>query len=292
MTFTNLRKNKKFRFLLTATAVVLAAFAQAYIIQVFIRPSDLLSSGFTGVAILIEKITSTYFGFSFSTSLGMILLNVPVAILCYKSISPRFTFFSLMEVFLASFFLKVIDFPPIFDDILLNITFGGFCYGLMTVLVLRANASTGGTDFIALFVSNRKGKSIWEYVFAFNTCILIIFGFLFGWDHAGYSILFQFISTRTIDSFYHRYDQLTVQITTAHADALCTAYIRYFKHGISCTETVGAYSHKTMYLLNTVISSYEERDVVDLIREIDPHAIINVYRTENFYGSFYRAPID
>ena len=277
---------------MTALAVIISAFAQAYIIQVFIRPANLLSSGFTGVSIMIEKITSTFFGFSFSTSLAMIALNIPVALICYKHISPRFTFFSLMEVFLASFFLKVIDFPPIFDDILLNVSFGGFCYGLMTLNVLRANASTGGTDFIALFVSNRKGKSIWSYVFIFNTCILIIFGFLFGWDHAGYSILFQFISTRTIDSFYHRYDQLTLQITTEHADAVCTAYFRYFKHGISCTETMGAYSHKKMYLLNTVVSSYEERNVVDLVREVDPQAIINVYRTENFYGPFYRKPIE
>ena len=145
----NLRKNKKVRLLITLICVVFAAFMQAYVIKVFIQPADLLSSGFTGVAILIEKITSRFFGFSFSTSLGMILLNVPVAILCYKSISPRFTFFSLLEVFLASFFLKVINFPPIFDDILLNIAFGGFAYGLLTVIALRGNASTGGTDFIA-----------------------------------------------------------------------------------------------------------------------------------------------
>ena len=122
---------------LTLITVILGAFVQAYVIKVFIQPANLLSSGFTGVAILIEKITSTYFHFSFSTSLGMIVLNVPVAILCYKSISPRFTFFSLLEVFLASFFLKIIHFPPIFDDTLLNVIFGGTLYGLMTASILK-----------------------------------------------------------------------------------------------------------------------------------------------------------
>ena len=209
-----LNKNKKARALVTFLCVLISALSQAYVIQVFIQPANLLSSGFTGVAILIEKITSTYFGFSFSTSLGMIVLNVPVAILCYKNISPRFTLFSLLQVFLASLFLKVCQFQPLFNDILLNITFGGVSYGLMAVLVLRGNASTGGTDFIALYISNKKGKSIWEYVFVFNTLILMIFGSMFGWIHAGYSILFQFISTKTIDSFYHRYERVTLQITT------------------------------------------------------------------------------
>ena len=82
-----LNKNKKARTLVTFLCVLISALSQAYVIQVFIQPANLLSSGFTGVAILIEKITSTYFGFSFSTSLGMIVLNVPVAILCYKNIS-------------------------------------------------------------------------------------------------------------------------------------------------------------------------------------------------------------
>ena len=160
---------------LTLITVILGAFVQAYVIKVFIQPANLLSSGFTGVAILIEKITSTYFHFSFSTSLGMIVLNVPVAILCYKSISPRFTFFSLLEVFLASFFLKIIHFPPIFDDTLLNVIFGGTLYGLMTASILKMNASTGGTDFVALYISNKKGKSIWSYVFIFNSIILFFF---------------------------------------------------------------------------------------------------------------------
>ena len=113
-----LNKNKKARTLVTFLCVLISALSQAYVIQVFIQPANLLSSGFTGVAILIEKITSTYFGFSFSTSLGMIVLNVPVAILCYKNVSPRFTLFSLLQVFLASLFLKVCQFQPLFNDIL------------------------------------------------------------------------------------------------------------------------------------------------------------------------------
>lgn len=292
MKFKELRKNKKVRLFITTVSVVLAAYMQAAVIQAFIQPSDLLSSGFTGVAILIEKITSNFFGFSFSVSMGMILLNVPVAILCYKSISPKFTFFSLLQVFLASFFLKVLDFQPVFDDLLLNIVFGGFLYGLLTVVALKGNASTGGTDFIALYVSNKKGKSIWEYVFVFNTIILIIFGAMFGWEHAGYSILFQFISTKTIDSFYHRYERVTLQITTSHAEALMIAYTRKFKHGISCIDAIGGYSHKKMNLLHTVVSSYEVQDIVALMREIDPKVIVNVVKTEDFFGGFYQAPID
>ena len=291
MRLQDLKKNKKVRFAYTLISVIVAAYMQAFIIRVFIEPSNLLSSGFTGVALLISRMTEL-FGFTFSVSLGMIALNLPVAILCYRSITPKFTFFSLLEVFLASFFLNIIDFEPFFDDILLNIAFGGFAYGLMTVIALKGNASTGGTDFIALYVSNRKGKSIWSYVFVFNTCILIIFGAMFGWEHAGYSILFQFISTKTIDSFYHRYERVTLQITTLKATEITNAYIQHYRHGISCVKAIGGYSHQEMWLLHTVVSAYEIQDIVQLMREIDPHVIVNVVKTEDFFGGFYQAPID
>ncbi len=278
------------RRIITILAVVGSALLQAFVIQAFIRPSNLLSSGFTGVAILIEKIVSLY-GKTFSTSLGMLVLNIPVAILCSRSISMRFTFYSLIQVLLASFFLKVCQFQPFFDDIMLNVIFGGFLYGMAAVIALRGNASTGGTDFIALYVSNKTGRSIWEYVFAGNVVILCIFGTMFGWLYAGYSILFQFISTKTISAFHHRYDRVTLQITTANAEELIKAYIENYRHGISCIDAIGGYSHKKMYLLHTVVSSYEVSDIVILLREKDPHVIINMLKTENFFGTFYQAPI-
>ena len=170
--------------------------------------------------------------------------------------------------------------------------FGGTLYGLMTASILKMNASTGGTDFVALYISNKKGKSIWSYVFIFNSIILLIFGFMFGWIHAGYSILFQFISTRTIDSFYHRYERVTLQVTTKKAQAVMDKYIKNYRHGISCVEAIGGYSHEKMYLLHTVVSSYEVLDIVELMKTVDSHIIVNVIKTENFYGGFYQQPIE
>ncbi|MCI9589141.1 MAG: YitT family protein [Lachnospiraceae bacterium] len=289
--FAKYKRNVMVRRLITIAAVVVSALLQAYVIQTFIRPSNLLSSGFTGVAILIDKIASLY-GKSFSTSLGMLVLNIPVAILCSRSISVRFTFYSMIQVFLASFFLKVCHFEALFDDLMLNVIFGGFLYGFSVAIALRGNASTGGTDFIALYVSNKTGKSIWEYVFAGNVVILCIFGYMFGWLYAGYSILFQFISTKAISAFHHRYERVTLQITTSRPEALMNIYVAKYRHGISCVDAIGGYSHKKMALLHTVVSSYEVPEIVMLLREKDPHVIINMIKTENFYGGFYQAPIE
>jgi len=159
-------------------------------------------------------------------------------------------------------------------------------------MALRGNASSGGTDFIALYVSNKTGKSIWTQVFMGNVILLSIFGAIFGWDYAGYSILFQFVSTMVISTFHHRYERVTLQITTTKGPEMAKEYVKAFRHGISCVEAVGGYSGRDMYLLHTVVSSYEVPDMVTLFLEVDENVIVNMLKTQQFYGRFYRAPME
>ena len=271
--------------------MLLSSLLQTFCIQAFMKPSGLLSSGFTGVAILLEQIAEIL-GFHFDVSMGIILLNVPVALLCMKSISKKFTIFSSIQFMSTSLFLKLFDFQPVFDDIMLNCLIGGTIYGFVTLLALKGNASTGGTDFIALYVSNKINKSIWNYVFLFNCTVLCIFGCIKGWEYAGYSILFQFLSTKTIDAFHTRYNRVTLQVTTSMPEDVVDAYVQEYRHGVTVTPSYGGYSHKQYYLLQTVVSSYEMKDIIRLMKEVDPDLIINVLKTENFYGGFKPKPID
>ena len=287
------KNNKKIGHLISFSCVLISAILQSFVIETFIQPANFLASGFTGIALLIDKIAGI-FGTSVSVSVMLILLNIPVAILCYKGISKRFVFYSLLQVFLSSLFLKIIDFKPIFDgdDAILNAIFGGFIFGLGLVIALKGRASTGGTDFIALYISNKKNKSIWNYVLIFNIFLLCIFGVLFNWSDAGYSILFQYVCTKTISTFHQRYLRVTLQITTYKSDEIIDEYIKNFRHGLSCIEGIGGYSKKKVTVIHTVVSSYEVPEIVEHLKRVDPYIIINMFKTEQFYGRFYQAPID
>ena len=287
----NLSKHKKIRFLFSILMILFSSFLQVSVIQVFMNPCNLLTSGFTGVAILINKITEL-FGITFSTSLGILVLNIPAALLCFKGVSKRFVFLSCLQFTTTSFLLKALHFDPFFDDRMLNVLFGGFLYGMCSVLALKADGSTGGTDFIALYVSNKIHRSIWDFVFVFNCIMLLIFGWLFGWVHAGYSIVFQFISTQTISRFYHRYAQVSIEITTRYPESVGLAFTRSFKHGMSVVKAYGAFSKQEYYLCKIIVSSYEEREIIDCILTVDPNAIIHSSKINHFYGNFYLKPIE
>lgn len=270
--------------------VIIAAAIQSYSIEVFMKPSNLIAGGFTGSAMLINTIANA-FGYNVSISILLVLLNLPVALLCAKEISKKFVFLSLLHIFCSSFFLSKFDFQPIFSNVFLNITIGSVVYAAQIAMALRVGGSTGGTDFIALYISNKINKSIWIQVFLFNVMIVGIFGYLFGWDGAGYSIVFQFINTKVIDTFYNRYHRMTVQIFTKKSQDICKRYIQNHRHGMTKMLGKGVYSGDDIDVCFAVVSVYEVTDLVKMIQEIDPDAIINIFKTEDFYGKFYFKPI-
>lgn len=61
---------------ITAVAVTISAVLQTFLIQAFIQPADLLPSGLTGVAVLLDRVTS----------LGGVHIDISLA--CSRSTSP------------------------------------------------------------------------------------------------------------------------------------------------------------------------------------------------------------
>ena len=278
------------RNLITTLAVVVSAFVMATANNVFLDAADLLPGGFMGLAVLGRKVGSLL-GWHLSTALLLTLINLPVAIFSAKTISRRFVFFSLANVLLTSLFLKLIPVFPFFDEIILNVIFGGFLYGFGIVIALRGGASSGGTDFISLYVANKSGKESWSLIFVFNCVLLTIFGFLSGFDKAGYSILFQFLCTRTISNFHNRYKRITLQIFTKRPDEVIAEYIATFEHGITALDGTGGYSGTPTCLCVAIISSYQLHEATDAILKADPDAIINVMKSENYVGKFVQPKI-
>ena len=277
------------RNIISFVAVVVSSLMMASVTKTFTRPAGILSGGFMGVAMLIDMIAEL-FGAKFPTSLGLVLLNAPVAAICYRKISPRFVFFSLLQVFLTSTFLQLVPSYPLMEEVFLNVIFGGFLFGISIVIALKANASSGGTDFIALYVANKSGREIWNQVLAFNALILTTFGIIFGFEPAAYSILFQFISIKTVSTFHVRYKRVTLQIFTKEKDKVMDTYCKNCRHGLTVMDGIGGYSKEPVTMLVAIVSSYEVDELINILTKADPKIIINVTKSERLVGRFYMSP--
>ncbi len=272
--------------------VILASFLMALNIKSFVRTGDLFPGGATGLTLLVQRLVKLYLHQDISYTLINILLNAFPVYIGFRFIGKKFTLFSCLMIFLTGLWTDLLPGLVITQDILLISIFGGIINGFCISLCLSVDATTGGTDFIGIFLSERKGMDSFPMVLGINVVILVAAGFFFGWDRALYSIIFQYTSTTILRAMYRRYQQGTVLVVTEKAQEICDAIYREYHHGATILTGEGSHIHKDRKIVYSVVSRAETTGVVQVVRSIDPDAFINIMDTKQVAGRFYFRPED
>lgn len=270
--------------------VCIAAVIMALNIKSFVRTGGLYPGGATGLALLIQRGAELFFNLSLPYSVINIVLNAVPVYIGFRFIGKKFTLYSCLMIVLTGVLTDMLPGYVITYDTLLISIFGGLINGFVISLCLVMNATTGGTDFISIFLSDRKGIDTFNLVLGFNVVILVAAGLLFGWDKALYSIIFQYASTQVLHVLYKKYQQETLFIVTNYADEVYHAIARVSNHGATIMDGEGPYEGRERKVVYSVVSSAEGKRVVRAVKEADPHAFVNVVKTEKVAGRFYYKP--
>ena len=178
------------------------------------------------------------------------------------------------------------------DDVLLISIFGGIINGVIISVCLIMNATTGGMDFISMYLSVKKGVDSWNLILAFNVVIILVAGLLFGWEKALYSIIYQYASTQMLHMLYKRYQKQTLFIVTNKPKEVCKAINIVSRHGATILNGKGSFEEQERYVVYSVVSKEESKAVIKAVKEADDIAFVNALRTEELLGSFYQRPTE
>ena len=261
-------------------------------LKTFVSAGGLLPGGANGLTILLQRIALNYFNIAIPFSFLNITINLIPIYIGFRFIGKKFTFLSLVMILVTGFFTDMLHIQAITSDMLLIAIFGGIMNAIAITLCLRVDATSGGTDFIAIFLSEKKGVDTWFLIFYFNAAILLIDGYLFGWDKALYSIIFQYVSTQTLSFVYKYYQKMTFFIITDYPHEISSGIHDVCHHGATILKAEGAYGHEEKYLVYSVVSSVDAKKVKMKIKDIDPKAFINTVHSKDIMGRFYMKPKD
>ena len=272
--------------------ICLASLLMAVNIKSFVRTGGLYPGGATGLTILIQRVAQLFLNVELPYSVVNLLLNAVPVYIGFRFIGKKFTLYSCLMIVLTSVLTDIVPGYTITYDTLLISIFGGMINGLVISVCLLVNATTGGTDFIAIFLSEKKGVDSFNIILALNVVILAAAGILFGWDKALYSIIFQYASTQVLHTLYKKYQQNTLFVVTNKPQEVSEAIARECNHGATILEGEGSYEHCERHVVYSVVSSAESKRVIHAVKETDPEAFVNVIRTEQLSVRFYQKPTE
>ncbi len=275
-----LGKSKKIIKIIVFTFI--SAVLQAFALNCFYITSGLLDGGLTGIGLIINYLSDG----NFSLAIFLLIANIPLAILGYFNVGKYFTIITFVNVVLTSFLLAIIPTIPLLNELMLNAIVGGLIYGIGIGLALEAGSSTGGTDFIALYLSVKKQKSAGQYMLWLNGAIILISAYFFDVEIAVYTIIATFVCSKVIDAIHVRYQRVTLAIITSYGSQVTDYLLENQIHGVTVLPAQGGYSKERKSFIYTVVSTYEVKKIQDAIFEIDEGAFINVTSSKEIFGSF------
>jgi len=276
--------------------IVLSAFISAVNINTFLEIGGIIPGGFTGVSLLFIESVSRYGKVTIPFSVVYYILNIIPLYIGFRFIGKWFTFYSCVIVFLTGLFA---DLMPAFiveffrrdlHDKLVCAIFGGILSAFCSTLSLNADTTSGGTDLIAIFISEKKCKDAWSYIFIGNCVVLVLAACLFDVEKALYSIISQFTTTTGLNFMYKGYQQKTLLIITDKSEEIYQLIRDVSHHDATSFTGIGRYKNTERTMLYSVVSSSDVPALLAGIKEIDPHSFVNVLKTDTIIGLFYRRP--
>ena len=271
----------------TILGVVLGSVINAVNLAIFVDAGGFLPSGMSGLIVLIQRLVEKFMGVVLPFTPISLVFNIAAALFAIKTLGKKYTIYSFLSVIIYSLLTDMIPHIYLTDDRLLLAVFGGIVCGVGQGVVLNAGASQGGSDFIAMTFSVKKGINTFGYVTAVNVALMIVSGVVFGMESALYTIIFLYVNYQVLNVIYKKYAKKTLFIVTEKAEEIADDIRATTNHSSTIVTGEGGFSKKPTKIVYMIIGADEQSFVRKRIRAIDRNAFINVMDSSLVTGNFY-----
>lgn len=275
-----IRDSELFNAVLIALGLLLCTLAY----NLFLIPNTIAAGGFTGIAQLINSFTGWPVG---SVSLA---LNVPLFLISMKSMGLKFGLRSLIATVMLSLMLDNLHFGWSMDDRWLATVYGGLLSGAGFGLILRGNATTGGTDMLASLIHRifpRIKVSIG--LFAIDGLVIIASAFVFDTTAAMYALITIMVSNVVVDFVLEGPNSShAFFIISDKSEEIAQRILSELDRGVTGLDGVGMYSMEKKRVLLCVVSRLETVSLRRIVFSVDPRAFLISSKANDTFGEGFK----
>lgn len=244
-------------------------------------------TGFSGIALILYRLVGMPIGFT------TILLNIPVAFLCWKLLGKDFFISSLRCMLISSLFMDYIAplFPVYDGDRLLAALCTGVIAGTGYALIYMQNSSTGGMDFITMAIKSiHPHISLGKIVFLADVATILIGGTLFrDIDGIIYGLIVSFLFAIVVDKLMYGINAGKMAlIVTENAPLISTVIDQCCERGSTHLHAQGGYRGDDKQVVMCACSNKEMYLVQQAVKEADPASFMIILESNEVHGEGFR----
>ncbi|MGI6725211.1 MAG: YitT family protein [Christensenellales bacterium] len=264
------------QYLLILTGCLISAAAY----PLFLEPNHIAPGGLTGLTTILNY----YFGLPIG--LTSLALNIPLMILGWRMIGAKFILRTIIATVLFSVSIDLMDVKPLAEDPMLAALGGGVLIGIGLALIMRGNATTGGTDLLARIVNYHvPAITVGFFLLIFDLAVIVLAWIFLSVQHAMYAVVCVFISSKVLDQVLTGFGtDKACYIISSQYEVIEQRIMTELNRGVTRFNAVGAYSGKPGKMLLCVVGRFEAVKVKTIVHESDEHAFMFITDTHETLG--------
>jgi uncharacterized membrane-anchored protein YitT (DUF2179 family) len=267
--------------------ILVGAVLQALSMDLFLVPGQLAAGGVSGAAQIINRFTGWPIG------VMIVLGNIPLFVLGWRGLGGRrFMVRTVVAVISYAVLLDVLRqfLPPgLTQDPVLNSLYGGVVGGVGLGLVLRGQATSGGTDILARLLGQWRGIPLSQSYLITDALVVLLAGLTFSWTLALYALVSLYVSGLAAEVAAEGSAVVrTATIISTKPEAVAAQILKDLERGVTAWPGVGMYSGHPRQILFCAVSRAEVGPLKAIVREIDPDAFVVIGQAHEALGEGFK----
>ncbi|MDO4388547.1 MAG: YitT family protein [Eubacteriales bacterium] len=267
-----------------AAYIIIGLFSCSLGYCMFLVPNEIAPGGFTGIG----QLCNALFGINVGTM--ALILNVPLFAVSMRSMGIKFGVKSLAASIGLSLLIDYLPIGAVTDDLLLATVFGALLGGIGFGLILRGNATTGGTDMLASLIHTRVPTlRVGVLITMVDGLVVLASAFVFSPKMAMYALISVFIMNYTLDYVLDGMNRSTAYlIVSQKSDEIASQVLGQLERGVTGLYGRGRYSGQETEVLLCVVSRFEVIRLRRIVSSCDPRAFMIAINAHEVLGEGFK----
>lgn len=257
-------------------------------IVLFLTPSNLFDSGFSGTSMFLASVTGL------PLALFLLILNLPFFVFGYRKLGMAFTVYSVYAILIysiASYLLEdlkdVMRFTGEGSTILLGAVFGGLISGVGSGFTIRFGGAIDGVEVLSVIFAKRLGITVGTFVMVYNVILYILIGIVNrSWVYPLYSVLTYAAAIKSVDFIVEGLDKAkAAMIITTEAKTISQRLSEEFGRGITLISASGYYSNTEKTVVYFVVNRFQIGRLRSIVREADRNAFVTITEVSDVFSN-------
>lgn len=255
-------------------------------VSLFLLPNELSTGGFSGIATIV------YYFFKVPMGVTVLALNIPLLIIAYFKVGKQLFARSIYGTIVFSLMIDLIDkITPLTHDRFLGCIYGGVFAGIGTAIILKFDASTGGSDLLSHIIrAYKKQYKSSSLILTFDTIIIALNVIFFKNIEIGlYSAIAIFLMGKMIDLIFEGVNfAKVIFIISPKYEEIAGQISASINRGSTGLFSKGMYTDQEKLTLLCVGSRTEAYEMQSIAKEIDKEAFIIIINAREVIGKGFK----